>query len=198
MLNMPHALCSHIQPSLRMSRWWCLGFVEKWILCAACVSVSVYPTLASHSPRTITCLPTAEFSESLNNLNVFGVFRIPAVEASSTIHLVRSMASAPPPASTRSPTAAAAPFSSSSGGTTGGAPGTGTPGSNPLADMMGSMGGAGSMDINRMQQQLMSNPEMMASIMNSPMMEVRLDVENYVLRLESSGEGSVGGGGIHI
>lgn len=29
------------------------------------------------------------------------------------------------------------------------------------------------MDINRMQQQLMSNPEMMASIMNSPMMEVR-------------------------
>lgn len=33
------------------------------------------------------------------------------------------------------------------------------------------MGGAG-MDINRMQQQLMSNPEMMSNIMNSPMMEV--------------------------
>lgn len=32
------------------------------------------------------------------------------------------------------------------------------------------------MDINRMQQQLMSNPEMMASIMNSPMMEVRRDL----------------------
>lgn len=47
-------------------------------------------------------------------------------------------------------------------------------GANPFAEMMGSMGGAGGgMDINRMQQQLMSNPEMMASIMNSPMMEVR-------------------------
>lgn len=54
----------------------------------------------------------------------------------------------------------------------GGAPG-GAAGANPFAEMMGGMG-AGGMDINRMQQQLMSNPEMMASIMNSPMMEVKV------------------------
>lgn len=55
------------------------------------------------------------------------------------------------------------------GGGGGASPGAGP---NPFADMMGGMGGG--MDINRMQQQLMSNPEMMSSIMNSPMMEVRI------------------------
>lgn len=94
------------------------------------------------------------------------------MEANSTVHLVRSQTrapEAPAPATSSAPAAPASPF-----GPLGGA--GGAPGSNPLADMMGSMGamgGAGGMDINRMQQQLMSNPEMMASIMNSPMMEVR-------------------------
>ncbi len=93
------------------------------------------------------------------------------------MHLVRSQARPTP-----------SPAAGASGAAAAGAGGAGTPPSaanpfgggaggaaNPFAEMMGSMGGmggAGGMDINRMQQQLMSNPEMMANIMNSPMMEV--------------------------
>lgn len=91
-----------------------------------------------------------------------------AVEADGTIHLVRSMAPAAAPA----PTASAAPPVSPPSGSGPSGLGMGSTGSNPLADMMSSMGAPGGMDINRMQQQLMSNPEMMNSIMNSPMMEV--------------------------
>ncbi|CAM9349720.1 unnamed protein product, partial [Scytosiphon promiscuus] len=97
------------------------------------------------------------------------------VEADSTVHLVRSQARpAPTPTSaaggnTTSPAGAAPQAGRNPFG--GGMPGAGGA-ANPFAEMMGSMGGAGGgMDINRMQQQLMSNPEMMANIMNSPMME---------------------------
>ncbi|CAN0122044.1 unnamed protein product, partial [Laminaria digitata] len=96
------------------------------------------------------------------------------VEADSTVHLVRSVArSAPAPSAAPAPSpgtaaaAAASPFGAPP--PPGGVPGAA--GANPFAEMMGGMG-AGGMDIGRMQQQLMSNPEMMANIMNSPMMEV--------------------------
>lgn len=56
--------------------------------------------------------------------------------------------------------------------------------------------GAGGMDINRMQQQLMSNPEMMANIMNSPMMEVGMEMGGG-RRLEL-GRVCMGGRGISL
>ncbi|CAM9306645.1 unnamed protein product [Ectocarpus sp. 13 AM-2016] len=97
------------------------------------------------------------------------------VEADSTVHLVRSQARAAPATPGAGGAAGTNPSSSATnplGGTPPGGAGGG--GANPFAEMMGSMGGGG-MDINRMQQQLMSNPEMMANIMNSPMMESLLN-----------------------
>lgn len=92
-----------------------------------------------------------------------------AVEAGSTVHLVRSQARpAPAPAATSPGAATTSAFGNP--GTGAHSPGSGMGAGNPFAGMMGNMGGG--MDINRMQQQLMSNPEMMANIMNSPMMEV--------------------------
>jgi hypothetical protein len=59
-----------------------------------------------------------------------------------------------------------------------GAGGAGGGGADMMSMMQGMMGGAGGVpggaDVNRMQQQLLSNPEMMANIMNSPMMQVRV------------------------
>lgn len=88
-----------------------------------------------------------------------------AVEADSTVHLVRSQTRSGAPAAAAS-AAGAPPFGAP------GAEGAGASaaGANPFAEMMGGMGGG--MDIGRMRQQLMSNPEMVANIMNSPMMAV--------------------------
>lgn len=92
------------------------------------------------------------------------------------MHLVRSQArpTTTPTAAAGGGTAATPASAAAAAANPFGGGGAGA-GANPFAEMMGSMGGAGGaggMDINRMQQQLMSNPEMMANIMNSPMMEV--------------------------
>mmetsp|Transcript_71670 Transcript_71670/g.202621 ORF Transcript_71670/g.202621 Transcript_71670/m.202621 type:complete len:269 (-) Transcript_71670:1069-1875(-) len=86
------------------------------------------------------------------------------ISDSHTVHLVRSTAPAsPPPAGGAAASAAAAP-------------GMGGASANPLASMMAQGGGMGGPpDMNRMQQQLMQNPEMMQSIMNSPMMQNLMD-----------------------
>lgn len=90
-----------------------------------------------------------------------------AVEADSTVHLVRSQARSAAPAPAAS-AAGTSPFGAP--GAEGAGAGAGAAGVNPFAEMMGGMGGG--MDIGRMRQQLMSNPEMVANIMNSPMMAV--------------------------
>ncbi|CAM9140758.1 unnamed protein product [Discosporangium mesarthrocarpum] len=101
------------------------------------------------------------------------------VEADSTVHLVRSRQSATPappasgtPAASTPSTTPATPFGTFPGVNTGqgGAPGGAA--NNPFAAMMGA---GGVPDVNRMQQQLLSNPDMMANIMNSPMMESMLN-----------------------
>jgi len=95
-------------------------------------------------------------------------------EDNQTIHMVRGAASraipnaaavaagssVPSPASAPSPSTSTPSPSSSS-----------TANPNPLAgNPFVGMGAGGAPDINAMQQQLQSNPEMMRSIMNSPMM----------------------------
>ncbi|KAG5188706.1 hypothetical protein JKP88DRAFT_234129 [Tribonema minus] len=97
------------------------------------------------------------------------------VQPDTTIHLVRGARPAGE-AAAAAPTAAAAPAGMPAAAAAapaappafGGAPAGGS-----AADMLGMMQGmmGGGADISRMQQQLLSNPEMMANIMNSPMMQ---------------------------
>lgn len=145
----------------------------------------MYVSFLSYLPAPLKSIPPCAYRFSL-----FSAHPKPAVVADSTVHLVRSVArstpapsAAPAPSPAAAAAAAASPFGAPppSGGVPG-APGGGAAAGNPFAEMMGM--GAGGMDINRMQQQLMSNPEMMANIMNSPMMEV--------------GRSRVGGRGVYI
>ncbi|CAM9362613.1 unnamed protein product [Phaeothamnion confervicola] len=89
-----------------------------------------------------------------------------SVEADQTIHLVRGQPPRPAaPAAVPAASMSAAPPE---------AAGAGAAAANPFAAMMSGMAG-GQPDVSRMQQQLMSNPEMMQSIMNSPMMQGMLN-----------------------
>jgi len=101
------------------------------------------------------------------------------VQDGHTVHMVKGAVAGATPASAR-PAAAAAPAAPAAAEPAG-MPGAANPMANPFANPfgggggMGAMGGFGGMgvggDINRMQQQLMENPEMMSSLMNSPMMQ---------------------------
>lgn len=103
-----------------------------------------------------------------------------ATSATSTSPSPSSSTSPAPSSSSSSPSSAAAnPWASLFGGAAAApaAPAASAAAANPFAALMGGgMGGmGGGMDFASMQQQMMSNPEMMRSMMNSPMMQCKTE-----------------------